>query len=75
MLPDKEGFLYPNIDNTLCINCKKCEHTCPVINKEKNEIQILKSDDPNFRQITALPADGTPVKMYVDYIRVYKENK
>ena len=43
MLPDKEGFLYPNIDNTLCINCKKCEHTCPVINKEKNEIQILKS--------------------------------
>ena len=28
-------------------------------------------DDPSFQRITALPADGTPVKMYVDYIRVY----
>ncbi len=37
--------------------------------------EIVTADDPNFRQITALPADGTPVKMYVDYIRVYKENK
>ena len=24
--------------------------------------------------VTALPKDGTPVKMYVDYIRVYKKN-
>ena len=24
--------------------------------------------------VTALPQDGTPVKMYVDYIRVYKKN-
>ena len=37
--------------------------------------EVVTADDPNFRQITALPADGTPVKMYVDYIRVYKENK
>ena len=28
-------------------------------------------DDPSFQRVTALPADGTPVKMYVDYIRVY----
>ena len=27
-------------------------------------------DDPSFQRVTALPADGTPVKMYVDYIRV-----
>lgn len=27
--------------------------------------------DPSFQRVTALPADGTPVKMYVDYIRVY----
>lgn len=24
--------------------------------------------------VTALPADGTPVKMYVDYVRVYQKN-
>lgn len=28
-------------------------------------------NDPSFQRVTALPADGTPVKMYVDYIRVY----
>ena len=28
-------------------------------------------DDPSFQRVTALPTDGTPVKMYVDYIRVY----
>jgi hypothetical protein len=33
---------------------------------------VIPSDDPSFLRVTALPADGTPVKMYVDYIRVYK---
>jgi len=34
--------------------------------------EIITADDPSFQRVTALPADGTPVKMYVDYIRVYK---
>ena len=34
---------------------------------------LIPSDDPSFQRVTALPADGTPVKMYVDYIRVYKK--
>lgn len=34
--------------------------------------EYIPSDDPSFRRVTALPADGSPVKMYVDYIRVYK---
>ena len=33
----------------------------------------ITADDPSFRKVTALPADGSPVKMYVDYIRVYKK--
>ena len=33
---------------------------------------LITADDPSFQRVTALPADGTPVKMYVDYIRVYK---
>lgn len=34
--------------------------------------EVITKDDPSFQKVTALPADGTPVKMYVDYIRVYK---
>ena len=36
--------------------------------------EVITADDPSFQQVTALPEDGTPVKMYVDYIRVYKHN-
>lgn len=28
MLPDKEGFFYPSIDNSLCIRCGQCIKTC-----------------------------------------------
>jgi hypothetical protein len=35
--------------------------------------ELIPSDDPSFLKVTALPEDGTPVKMYVDYIRVYKK--
>ena len=35
--------------------------------------ELITEDDPSFMKVTALPADGTPVKMYVDYIRVYKK--
>jgi len=32
MLPDKEGFLQPVVDDTKCIKCGLCEKTCPVLN-------------------------------------------
>lgn len=37
MLSDNEGFKYPHFDRNLCINCKKCELVCPVINKNTPE--------------------------------------
>lgn len=33
MREDKEGFLYPYVDNEKCINCNRCETVCPVINQ------------------------------------------
>lgn len=32
MRVDSEGFLYPNVDEPLCINCGLCEKVCPEIN-------------------------------------------
>ena len=37
---DNEGFLYPSIDDDLCIKCNICEKVCPVIN-----IDALKQND------------------------------
>ncbi len=37
MKPDKDGFLYPEIDDTKCISCGKCRNTCPVLNRYKDD--------------------------------------
>ena len=31
MAPDEEGFLYPEIDQSQCIDCGKCSAICPLI--------------------------------------------
>lgn len=31
MVPDEEGFLYPNIHLSQCIDCGACEKVCPVL--------------------------------------------
>lgn len=35
MESDEEGFLYPKINETLCVNCGLCEQVCPLINPPK----------------------------------------
>lgn len=37
MVEDQEGFSYPKIDIKSCINCKMCEHDCPIINKKSKD--------------------------------------
>lgn len=34
LVPDKEGYWYPNVDKSTCIDCHLCEKACPVINQE-----------------------------------------
>lgn len=44
----------------------------PGMPAEEKYPELITDQDPSFQQVTALPQDGTPVKMYVDYIRVYE---
>lgn len=37
MKEDNEGFLYPEVDKTKCINCGLCEKVCPIINNKKEK--------------------------------------
>lgn len=39
---DKEGFRYPKVDESRCIDCHICEKVCPVINTP-NESSIVKA--------------------------------
>lgn len=50
MMPDEEGFLYPVIDQTKCIDCKACVSVCQVHNNmtgrsDKQKYYAVKNDD------------------------------
>lgn len=34
MLADEEGFLYPSIEQSLCIDCGRCTVVCPMVNNK-----------------------------------------
>lgn len=54
MKEDKEGFLYPQVDEQSCINCGKCEKACPVIQQDKERVPI---------KVVATFNDNLPVRM------------
>lgn len=35
MAEDEEGFLYPQVDTSKCVDCHLCEKVCPVINQDE----------------------------------------
>lgn len=40
MLGDEEGFLYPHVDTSLCIDCGLCERVCPHLNKHESRMPL-----------------------------------
>lgn len=51
MEADNEGFLYPQIDVSKCIDCGRCEQVCPIKNKtDEKEVEqkayIVQNKDP-----------------------------
>ena len=49
MKEDSEGFLYPEVDPALCINCGLCEKVCPVMNRgeERRPQETLAAINPD----------------------------
>lgn len=41
MKPNEQGFLYPVVNENLCIKCEACIKKCPIINEEKLDQESL----------------------------------
>ncbi len=41
MQVDEEGFFYPQIDETKCIQCNLCERVCPVKNQRVSSLPVV----------------------------------
>lgn len=71
MKEDEEGFLYPEIVKSSCINCKVCEGVCPILGKRKTneeDIQIAAVAQNRDRDICKQSTSGgifTPIAEYV----------
>lgn len=53
MQADEEGFLYPHVDKTACVNCGLCEKVCPILNKPQTypvlEAYAAKHTSPDIK--------------------------
>ena len=60
MQEDREGFLYPVIDTSLCIDCKLCEKVCPVIHQteKRTPLENYAAMNPNEQVRLASSSGG-----------------
>lgn len=51
---DEQGFLYPNVEQSTCIDCGLCEKVCPVLNQVEErvplEVYAAKNPDEQIRR-------------------------
>lgn len=70
MKADEEGFLYPNVNKDLCINCGLCEKVCPIINKVEEkafeqEGYLIQNKDEKVRKESTSGGAFSAIAKYV----------
>ncbi len=66
---DEQGFLYPNVDLTTCINCHLCEKVCPFLNdspaKKPVKVYSAKNQDQQVRFSSSSGGIFTAIAEYI----------
>lgn len=70
MVRDEEGFLYPQVDKSKCINCGLCKKVCPILNKNKRKEYkqkgyIFQYNDDEIRKESTSGGAFTAIAEYV----------
>ena len=69
MVPDSEGFQYPEVNESLCVKCGLCEKTCPQIAYTGNSTSLksmaVQCCDQESRARSTAGGGFTPIAKYV----------
>lgn len=71
MVEDEEGFRYPKVDQTLCVDCGLCEKACPVINADTQDIPfeqqgwLVQHKDEQIRHESTSGGAFTAIASYI----------
>lgn len=70
MRPNHEGFLYPVLDETLCIKCGMCIKACPYMDSETNRMKPMNAFAVQNRNIEVLKdsSSGGAFSAFAEYI-------
>ena len=57
---DSEGFAYPSVDKSICIDCGLCENVCPVLHQsEPNEpLKVYAAQNTNEKELLTSSSGG-----------------
>lgn len=72
MQADKEGFMYPVVNDDLCVDCGLCLKVCPVSNECEDKKPYVKSYggySTNERVINSCASGGIATALSIDTIR------
>ncbi len=68
MISDKEGFLYPNIDETKCIGCNLCAKHCPMeYTFDKKEPIVSYACQIKDKETLKKSSSGGMFRLFADY--------
>lgn len=69
MIADEEGFYYPKIDTTVCINCGLCESVCPQIHasSHKKPLNCYAIKHPS-KEIQLASSSGGAFSLLAEYV-------
>ncbi len=66
---DPEGFLYPSVDNNVCVKCGKCESVCPMLhsNKPQTPLATYAATNPN-EHVRSQSSSGGIFSLLAEYV-------
>src|SRR5665648_196310 len=77
MRPDEEGFIYPNIDESKCIECGLCISTCPFISE--SGVTLFADEQPQayalYHKNEQIRQQSTPGGAFTEICESFCDNR